>query len=601
MFLLQTIYKMNITKKNILKLFTIVFCCALLTACDEDERIDNETFSSDAFRVLKVTSDNSTISSGVLLPAFELSIDIVFNRPVDQAAIASGLTVSNGASFSTSYDASGSILTIDFDLLDYQSGYEISLPEGAYGSSGEQLSQDFNFGFITNVFEAPRVSISIESSSLLEGESTTLTATLDAPSTEDVIINFSFTGTSLIGEDYITDAQSMLISSGEVSGSVNLSVIDDELVEGAEFFEIFIVSLINGVDEGQRLSVDILDNDVALELALKGILALEWTTSGTNGGKGLHFKAVEDITDLSNYAIGIANNGGGTDSIEYRFPAISVSAGDDILLAREDATITNYFGDCSAQFEHVIQSDAMNQNGNDAIELYSGNTIIETYGDVDVDGTGQPWEYTGSWAYKLGGTWVYGGVGCAAASTITQDSDCKYPLCANGLQLQGLMSFQTGSDAGNRERAIHLRANRDIADISVYGIGISNNGGGSDGREMDLPAISVREGDHILFIRDADIETLPEYLGSCFSKFDHTPQDPGINFNGDDGVELYLNADVIEVYGDVVDDGTGLFWEYTGSWAFKEKGDIWTYAGADCAAGAETNESSGCSYAFCDD
>ncbi|MGJ8734870.1 MAG: Ig-like domain-containing protein, partial [Cellulophaga sp.] len=72
---------------------------------------------------------------------------------------------------------------------------------------------------------------------------------------------------------------------------------------------------------------------------------------------------------------------------------------------------------------------SMNQNGDDAIELFEGNDVIETYGDVNVDGTGESWEYAGSWAYKLNGNFVAGGVDCAAGSTSTQTSSCAYPSC----------------------------------------------------------------------------------------------------------------------------------------------------------------------------
>ncbi|MEQ8239253.1 MAG: Ig-like domain-containing protein [Cyclobacteriaceae bacterium] len=584
--------------------FTLLSTLVLLfglSSCDDEDLAKDETFSSNEFRILKIEEGNNIIEQGEQgVSAVDLSLVATLSHPVDPATLAAGLSITGGANISVTLDETNSIATLAFDQLDYQTGYTLTLDAGVYGLAGAALRETYRITFRTRAFISPVVTLSAENVSPGEGTATEVFATLNTTTTEPVIINLTFAGTAIIGEDYTTDSQSITINAGETSGSINLTVVDDDLVEGQEFAQVSIISLVNGIDNGQVLSLNILDNDVALELSLKGILALEWTTSGTNGGKALHFKALEDIADLSDYAIGVANNGGGTDSIEYRFPSISVSQGDDILLAREDATLTGYFGSCATSFEHVIQTDEMNQNGNDAIELYSGTTIIETYGDVNVDGAGQTWDYTGSWAYKLGGEWVYGGVGCAAASTTFQDSNCTYPLCASGLQLQGVMSFQTGADASNRERAIHLRANRDIADISVYGIGIPNNGGGSDGREMDLPAISVAEGDNILFIRDEDLETIETYFGTCFSKFDHTAVDPGINFNGDDGVELYLNADVIEVYGDVVDDGTGLFWEYDGSWAFKQTGDNWTYAGVGCASGFDTNASAGCPYAFCD-
>jgi len=171
-------------------------------------------------------------------------------------------------------------------------------------------------------------------------------------------------------------------------------------------------------------------SDVPKDLELAGIFALSWSTEpGVNSGKAVHLRALADIPDLSVYGIGVANNGGGTDGMEYTFPAISIAAGDDILLAREDDALTTYFGDCAEEIEHVIQTEAMNQNGDDAVELYSGFTVIETYGDINVDGTGQEWEYTGSWAYKDNNVWIYGGLGCAANSTTMQDSGCIYPLC----------------------------------------------------------------------------------------------------------------------------------------------------------------------------
>ena len=54
-----------------------------------------------------------------------------------------------------------------------------------------------------------------------------------------------------------------------------------------------------------------------------------------------------------------------------------------------------------------------------------------------MDGTGEPWEYQDSWAYKdtngtvdfSGGMWQMGGVNCSDGSTTTQSSNCPYPLC----------------------------------------------------------------------------------------------------------------------------------------------------------------------------
>ena len=54
-----------------------------------------------------------------------------------------------------------------------------------------------------------------------------------------------------------------------------------------------------------------------------------------------------------------------------------------------------------------------------------------------MDGSGTPWEYTDSWAYKdSSGTvtfdstsyWIFGGINCTAEPTI-YETQCPYPLC----------------------------------------------------------------------------------------------------------------------------------------------------------------------------
>ena len=44
-------------------------------------------------------------------------------------------------------------------------------------------------------------------------------------------------------------------------------------------------------------------------------------------------------------------------------------------------------------------------------------------------------------------------------------------------------------------------SNRQHSRLSVYGIGVANNGGGTDGQEYTFDAISVSSGDDILVVR----------------------------------------------------------------------------------------------------
>src|SRR6056297_3181824 len=60
-------------------------------------------------------------------------------------------------------------------------------------------------------------------------------------------------------------------------------------------------------------------------------------------------------------------------------------------------------------------------SGDDTIELWQGNTVVDVFGDITTDGTQMPWEYLDGWAYRVAGTgpdgstfnvnsWTYSGV-----------------------------------------------------------------------------------------------------------------------------------------------------------------------------------------------
>jgi hypothetical protein len=42
----------------------------------------------------------------------------------------------------------------------------------------------------------------------------------------------------------------------------------------------------------------------------------------------------------------------------------------------------------------------MNINGDDAVELFHMGTVIDLFGDINTDGTGEPWEHLDGWAYS---------------------------------------------------------------------------------------------------------------------------------------------------------------------------------------------------------
>ena len=119
---------------------------------------------------------------------------------------------------------------------------------------------------------------------------------------------------------------------------------------------------------------------------------------------------------------------------------------------------------------------------------------------------------------------------------------------------------------------VHLRATGDIEDLSAYGLGSANNGGGTDGEELILSG-SALAGDHIAVVRSAD--AIDAYLasdaGSGLSNFASVIQVSSVvDGNGNDAIELFFNGEVIETMGDIeFEGGSG---NYDLAWVYKIHG-----------------------------
>ena len=137
-------------------------------------------------------------------------------------------------------------------------------------------------------------------------------------------------------------------------------------------------------------------------LIISGVLDLDLPESG-NSGKAVIVQALADIPDLSSYGLGVANNGGGSDGIEYNFPAQSLSQGENLWIIRDAQAYSNYFGaEMWTQMSYVIDESGwgVGQNGDDAVELFLDGELVDIFGFVDVDGTGESWEYKDAWAHR---------------------------------------------------------------------------------------------------------------------------------------------------------------------------------------------------------
>ena len=162
--------------------------------------------------------------------------------------------------------------------------------------------------------------------------------------------------------------------------------------------------------------------------------------SSLSGGvpKLVELYACDDIPDLSIYGLGCANNGGGTDGVEFTFPADAMGAGTYIYVESLAAPNPTAFFDYMGFSPNYDGGFAVGTNGDDAIELfYVGGTepvVVDVFGDINADGTGLGWDYLDGWVKRISGTgpdgstfvesnWTYSGAnandGCLTNDTCT--------------------------------------------------------------------------------------------------------------------------------------------------------------------------------------
>lgn len=178
--------------------------------------------------------------------------------------------------------------------------------------------------------------------------------------------------------------------------SANYAVFLGDIGKTYRFYSIATDRVGHIEQKSPLVEAETLVDTLAADLVLTGVIDGP-LTGGTP--KAIEIKVLKDVADLSIYGFGSANDGGSSDGEEFSFPAVSATAGDVIYVATESTGFMEFFG-----LAPDYTSAAANVDGNDAIELFKNGSVVDVFGDINVDGTGEPWEYTDGWAYRLTGT-----------------------------------------------------------------------------------------------------------------------------------------------------------------------------------------------------
>jgi hypothetical protein len=152
--------------------------------------------------------------------------------------------------------------------------------------------------------------------------------------------------------------------------------------------------------------------------------------------KGVSIFVLKEIADLSLFGVSSVSNGGGSSAgtIEFSFPDVSVAAGTFIYVSTEAPNFTTFFG-----MAPTYTSGSMAINGDDAIELYERGQIIDVYGDVDNDFSGETFDYLDGWAYRKSNTgpegttftssnWTYSGVDGLEGGSDNSSATSPFPI-----------------------------------------------------------------------------------------------------------------------------------------------------------------------------
>jgi len=162
----------------------------------------------------------------------------------------------------------------------------------------------------------------------------------------------------------------------------------------------------------------------------------------------------------------------------------------------------------------------------------------------------------------------------------------------NSLIITGVFDAKNGSSP----KGVEMYVKNNIDDLSLYGVGSANNGGGTDGQEFTFPAVSATAGQFIYLIGSNQTNKFNTFFG-----FTSDYESGAMFINGDDAIELFENGVVIDVHGDIDVDGTDESWDSVDSWAYRVNSSgpdgssfvlaNWTFGGTGQLDGATNSES----------
>jgi len=230
------------------------------------EIVDNETIPELTLSLDKtaVTESESVVLTATLTgkTAQAVGIDLAFSgtatKDADYLPGAETMAIASG-------QLTASIVIQALDDSEFEPGdpetVEISI--GNLSNAVENGVQQKSFTIADNDAK-PTVSIALNQTSVQEGSTAQLIASLSNPASSDVTVNLAFAGTATQSIDYSVDAESIVIPKGSIKASLAIATTDDNLYESAVDETVIIsISTVTNADESgvQESQLAIVEND----------------------------------------------------------------------------------------------------------------------------------------------------------------------------------------------------------------------------------------------------------------------------------------------------------------------------------------------------
>ena len=422
-------------------------------------------------------NDGPSPEQSISVSADNLTSDLIITAPANYE-----ISLTSGASFVSSIEITpteGVVVTTEFFIrLKTDLAVNNYLGDLELASSGATSQILALVGEV--VADDPQITITAFVDDL------NYVASIGGPSQEE---NFTLEGLFLTSDVVVTAPTNFEVSLTTNTGfasSVNITPTSGTVVETQIFIRLKTsLSIGNYSGDITISSTGITDEIISLKGTVYGAPTNSLVIAGVYDGpltggnpKGIELYAVKDIADLSLYGVSSITNGGGSSAgnVEYNFPADAVTAGTSIFISTEAPGFTSFFG-----FAPTYTNGVVSINGDDSIELYENGQIIDTFGDVDTDGSGEAWDYLDGWAYRKSNTgpdgssfvienWTFSGVDGLEGAVTNGDLNNPYPYSTLATITHNIEGFKTYPNPVSNGRFTISSSSQTKKEVSLFNV-----------------------------------------------------------------------------------------------------------------------------------